>query len=396
MKIAIVHNEYGTFSGEEAVVAGQIQLLEKHGHSVCKFIRSSTEIDKKFLGQLQAFCSGIYNPFSVHSFKRFLSQHSPDIIHIHNLYPLISTAILHACKDFNTPVVMTVHNYRLICPNGLFMVNGEICEKCCGGKEYSCVLNKCEGSFGKSLGYALRNYVARKRKSYLHNIHCFAALTAFQQERLVAEGYPLEKIMLLPNMSQPVSDKNTANPGEYIAYVGRISAEKGVDCLIDVAKNNPNIPFKAAGGYDEKPLLVAMAPDNFSFTGHRPSKQVSNFMLQSRFIVLCSVCYEGFPVVLVEAMLRGKPVIASHLGGIPEVVADGITGLLFEADNTTDLEQKIKFLWKNPKLCRKMGAAGKEKALREYTPEVYYTRLMEIYQKAGEICNEEIKAKSHQ
>ncbi len=167
MKICLVHNEYGTFSGEEAVVASQVGLLEKHGHTVCQFTRSSTEIPQMKFGPLQALCSGIYNPFSVQSFRRFLSDLRPDLVHIHNLYPLISPAVLHVCKEFSLPVVMTLHNYRLMCPNGLFMVNGTICEKCRGGRELWCLLNNCEGNLGKSLGYALRNYIARIRKSYL-------------------------------------------------------------------------------------------------------------------------------------------------------------------------------------------------------------------------------------
>ncbi|PHR28094.1 MAG: lipopolysaccharide N-acetylglucosaminyltransferase [Desulfotalea sp.] len=385
MKICLVHNEYGIFSGEEAVVAAQIQLLESHGHSVCRFVRSSTEIDRKFLGQLQAFCSGIYNPFSVRSFRNFLLQHKPDIIHIHNLFPLISPAILHVCQKISIPVVMTVHNYRLICPNGLFMVNGEICEKCSGGKEYFCVFNNCEGSFSKSLGYALRNFVARKRKSYLHGIHCFAALTVFQQKKLVKEGYPIERITIIPNMSQPISEENSTTLGDYIGFIGRISPEKGVDHLLEVAATNPHIKFKAAGRYEKASELVTEAPDNFSFQGHMPYDKVSQFMLQSRLIVLCSIWYEGFPMVLVEAMLRGRPVIASRIGGIAEIVDDGITGLLYEAGNTQDLAKKINYLWDNPKLCREMGVAGRKKALQEYTPDTYYNRLIDAYQKARTI-----------
>ena len=134
------------------MVNGQVALLTKNGHHVITFTRDSGEIQSMFLGQARAFWSGIYNAFSLKSFKRFLNYHDPDIIHVHNLFPLISPAVLHACKDFGAPVVMTVHNYRLICPNGLFMVNGEICEKCCGGREYWCVLKNCEKDIFKSLG----------------------------------------------------------------------------------------------------------------------------------------------------------------------------------------------------------------------------------------------------
>lgn len=389
MKICLVHNEYGTFSGEEAVVASQIQLLEEHSHEVCQFSRSSAEITKMKLGKLQALCSGIYNPFSVRSFRCFVSHEKPDLIHVHNLYPLISPAILHVCKEFSLPVVMTLHNYRLMCPNGLFMVNGTICEKCCGGKEFWCFFKNCEENLGKSLGYALRNYVARIRKSYLDNVHVFAALTDFQRQKLIQEGYPSERIKIIPNMSQPVSTTGRKPLGDYIGYVGRISPEKGVNDLLKAASKHPHIDFQAAGGYDKAPELVDKAPQNFHFRGHLPYDTVGTFMAKSRVIVLCSIWYEGFPMILVEAMLRGRPVIASRLGGLPEVVDDGVTGLLFEAGNAEDLAEKIQYLWDNPELCRKMGEAGREKALREYTPDVYYERLMDVYQEAETICRSE-------
>ncbi len=386
MKICLVHNRYGTFSGEEAVVASQIELLEKHGHEVCQFSRSSAEIKEMVLGPLQAFCSGIYNPFSVQSFRRFLADQKPDLIHVHNLYPIISPAVLHVSKEFNLPVVMTLHNYRLICPNGLFMVKGTLCEKCCGGKEYWCFLKNCEGNLNKSLGYALRSYVARKRKSYLRHIHAYAALTAFQRKKLIQEGYAAERIQIVPNMSDPerVTNSNSGCLGDYVGYVGRISPEKGVDNLLEAARKHPHISFQVAGDYAKAPELVSKAPQNFHLKGHIPYDSVGMFMAKSRIIVFCSICYEGFPMILIEAMLQGCPVIASRLGGIPEIVDDGVTGLLFEAGNSDDLKEKIQHLWDNPQLCRKMGAAGKNKALREYTPNAYYIRLMDVYRAAGE------------
>ena len=187
-------------------------------------------------------------------------------------------------------------------------------------------------------------------------------------------------------MSQPVSTTGRETLGDYISYVGRISPEKGVNNLLNAASRHPRINFQAAGGYDKAPELVDKAPQNFHFLGHLPYDTVGTFIAKSRAIVLCSIWYEGFPMILVEAMLRGRPVIASRLGGISEVVDDGVTGLLFEAGNTEDLAEKIQYLWDNPELCRKMGEAGREKALREYTPDVYYERLMDMYQTAEEIC----------
>jgi glycosyltransferase involved in cell wall biosynthesis len=281
---------------------------------------------------------------------------------------------------------MTLHNYRLICPNGLFMVKGEICEKCSGGKEFWCFFRNCERSLSKSLGYALRNFVARVRRSYLNNVHVYAALTCFQRNKLVEEGYLAERIEVVPNMVQPVVDIGIDSLGDYIGYVGRVSPEKGVHTLLEAARSQPKIKFQAAGGYEKVLELVRQAPGNFRFLGHLTRHYVDAFMAKSRVIVLCSICYEGFPMVLVEAMLQGRPVIASRIGGISEIIEDNITGLLFEAGNAEDLAGKIQYLWDNPELCRKMGRAGREKALLEYSPAAYHRRLMDVYEKAKEIC----------
>ncbi len=174
--------------------------------------------------------------------------------------------------------------------------------------------------------------------------------------------------------------------GDYIGYVGRVSPEKGVDTLLKAAEKHPEITFKAAGEYDQAGDLVTNAPDKFLFLGHLARDTIDYFIARSRIIVLCSIWYEGFPMILVEVMLQGRPIIASRLGGIPEVVDDGVTGLLFKAGNADDLAAKIQYLWERPNMCRQMGEAGRKKALREYSPETYYKRLMGVYQKAQEIC----------
>ena len=279
-------------------------------------------------------------------------------------------------------MVMTMHNYRLVCPNGLHMNNGKICEKCCGGREYHCLLNNCEGNYFKSLGYFLRIYFARKFCLFKRNISVFACLTGFQKQRLIKEGFDAAKIAVIPNMIGDGNIEPSESVGDYVGFVGRISPEKGVDTLVEAARGLPEIRFKAAGAIDRMKEFVADSPENFEFPGHVKHEKISEFYKSSRIVVLPNICFEGFPMILPEAMLQGKPVIASRIGGIPEIVDDGKTGLLFEPGNHEDLARKIKKLWDNPELCRKMGQAGREKALKEYSPEKYYSRLMGVYDKA--------------
>jgi len=382
VKILMVHNAYGKFSGEEAVVAGQKKLMADNGHEAICFERSSAEIPSMKLGKLRALFSGIYSFSSRREIRRLLVQHKPDIVHIHNLYPLISPSILPECKKAGVPVVMTVHNYRLVCPNGLHMVNGQVCERCSGGKEYWCVLCNCEKNLFKSVGYALRNYVARKGKFYLNNVTMYAALTEFQKHKLIAEGFPAERIVVVPNMVDSNGVQVSQEQGEYVGYVGRVSQEKGLPTLMEAARKCKNIRFKAAGSYDRMPCLPGKAPQNFKFSGHLNREQLDKLYTDSRMIVLPSICYETFGLPLAEAALRSKPVICSRIGALSEIVKDGVTGLLFEPGNVDELAEKIRYLWDNPELCKKMGQAGREKALREYSPEKYYKRMTVIYKEA--------------
>lgn len=256
MKILVVHNSYGKFSGEETVVAGQKKLLADNDHGVVCFERSSAEIREIRIGKLRAFLSGIYSVSSRRQILWLLALNEPNIVHIHNLFPLISPAILPDCNKAGVPVVMTVHNYRLICPNGLFMTDGKVCEKCRRGREYNCLLNNCEGTLFKSLGYSLRNWFARKKRYFLDNVSMYACLTEFQKRKLIEEGFEEDRIAVVPNMVDRDALSQTDNLGEYVGFVGRVSPEKGVDTLVEASENLLDIQFKAAGDYDRMPQLV--------------------------------------------------------------------------------------------------------------------------------------------
>jgi glycosyltransferase involved in cell wall biosynthesis len=387
MKVCIVHNEYGIFSGEEAVVHNLQTLLKNNRHQVFYFQRTSSEIPGMRMGKVRAFFSGLFSFSSKKAMHRCIQKFEPDVVHVHNLFPLISASVLGVCRRAGVPVVMSVHNYRLMCPNGLLMTKGRICEKCCGGREYWCVLKNCENNLFKSIGYALRSAVTRKLRMFKDNVSIFACLSDFQRKKIIEDGFPEKQCVVLPNMVMWNEKKeDTISGGEYVAYVGRISPEKGVETLIEAARNCPAITFKAAGNYDRMQHLPAAAPGNFQFLGILKKGDVNCFISGSRIVIFCSVCFETFGVTMVEAMLQGKPVVASRLGGIPEIVEDGKTGLLFEAGNAEDLKQKVEYLWNRPELCKKMGAAGRDKALSEYSAETYYQRLMTIYEQAGQSC----------
>ena len=379
----MLHNEYARFSGEERVVEQQVALLSQNGHQADIFRRESSRLGEGLGGRVRAFFSGLRCREAITDIRERLAVDRADVVHIHNLYPLISPAVLPVCAEAGVPVVMTVHNYRLVCPNGLHLSHGELCERCCGGREWWCFLKNCEEDLCKSLGYALRNWWARKRRYFLDHVSVFACLTEFQRDRLVAEGFDAAKTTVLPNMVPDPGEPAAEGDGKYVGYAGRVSREKGITALQAAARLCADLPFRVAGDTGRMPVVVPESPANMEFAGHMNQAGIHAFYAHARFLVVPSIYMETFGLVIVEAMLHGKPVIASRIGGIPEIVDDGETGILVEPGNATELADKIRYLWERPGLCREMGEAGRAKALQEYSEERYYERLMKVYEQAG-------------
>lgn len=381
MKILIIHNKYGKFSGEEAVVETQIDLFKAQGHQVSTYLRSSEEFENLPLGKAKAFFSGIQNPIAIREVRALIQKDRPDVVHIHNLYPLISPAILPEIKKMGVPIVMTVHNYRLLCPNGLFFTQGKVCEACTGkGKEINCLTKNCEGSGFKSLGYALRNYWARTQRYYLDQVDAFLCLTNFQKEKLVKNGFSSKKCFVVPNCyTKDVVDFNPSSYDRtYVAYAGRFSKEKGIGLLLEVAKKLPEISFKLAGNHENGYLDSFQIPENVQLCGMLDQKGLKQFYEKAKFFVLTSIWYEGFPMVLPEAMAYKLPIIAPDFAGFPEIV-NSQNGFLYKFGNVNHLAEIIEMLWVDQVKREKLGENGFEELQKKYTPTVYYSSINGIY-----------------
>lgn len=380
MRILQIHNHYGGYSGESAVLEAQESLLQKYGHEVMLYTKTSVKLDQMMFGKGRAFFTGIYNPAAVREVDRQLAEFRPDIVHIHNLYPLISPAILPSIRKVGVPVVMTVHNYRLVCPNGLFYNSSGICERCAGGREWSCVRFNCEKSLSKSLGYALRNAWSRMAGYYRDNVDAFLCLTEFQKLKLVENGFAEERCFVLPNFFQGKysPDYEKKMRGSYVAFAGRISREKGIGLLYDAARDLPDIPFKLAGAVSDE-SLVEGKPDNVEFVGMLKGDRFHAFYEDAALFLLSSIWYEGFPMVILEAMNHGLPIVAPRLGGVPEIVDDGVCGSLYDAGDRNDLVKKLAQIWNDSSRIHTMSASAHEKLGKYYLPDIYYDKLLAVY-----------------
>jgi glycosyltransferase involved in cell wall biosynthesis len=278
---------------------------------------------------------------------------------------------------------MTVHNYRLICPNGLFFTHGEICEQCAGGREWNCIIRNCEGSVSKSTGYALRNYWARKKRYYLDNVDAFLCLTDFQKNKLVENGFPAGKCFVLPNFLQSKKPESKGPMQSFALFAGRINAQKGFDILAKAASSLPGIPFRVAGTGTSDYITSISLPPNIEMAGKLQRNEMEQSFQNASFLVFTSRSYEGFPMVFLEAMAAGIPVIAPGMAGFPEIIEDGFNGFLFNPGDAEDLAKKIKLLWNDPDLRVRLGENGRKKLETQYSPEVYYRKLMAVYEQVG-------------
>ncbi len=356
-------------------------MLASHGHEVAFYRRTTEGVRESATGKIKGFLSGIYSPSGVRGMQEALRRERPDVVNVHNLYPFISPAALFECKKVGVPIVMTIHNFRLICPTGLFMRNGMPCERCLErGNEWSCVLYNCECSRLKSLGYTLRNVFARWTGAYRKNVDAFACITDFQRQKLIAAGYDVEKITVIPN-GIDVSESYSPTLGAYVAYIGRLSLEKGFDLLVEVARRNPSIQFRFAGAKREQAEMEI--PENVQFMGYLQKEELADFIRQTRFVVMPSRCYEGFPMAILEAACYGKPTIGPAHGGFTEIIGrgDGAIGKLFEPNNLDDLERQVVALWNCPDEIARLGQRAFDKLQHEYSSEVIYKKWDSLFRK---------------
>lgn len=384
MRFLFIHNNYaGNDSGEEHAANGLVKLLEVHGHTVKWYRRSSDEIANTRFGQIKAFFAGIYNPVAVREIKHLLVGFQPDVVQVQNLYPLISPAILKVIKKAGIPLVLRSPNYRLFCPNGLHLDRkGNVCEKCLSpGREIHCLLKNCENSVFKSMGYALRNYVARKIWGILKMPDVYIVQSEFQRKKFIRNGLTSDKIAIIPGLSPAIEVRDEPVLGDRISFVGRVSPEKGILEFLKAAEMFPGLPFAVAGSIEPAlQYLKSKSPDNVVWHGFLKGKELDEFYRASRIIVVPGKWFEGFPNVITRAMQHAKPVIASNLGAMASIIDQGKDGLLVTPGNPSHLADAIRNLYYQPDLCRQYGENGKEKACKLYSAETIYSDLMKLYQ----------------
>ena len=384
LKVLLVHNDYGKYSGEEAVVDKMAGMLIGMGHEVAQLRMSTAGARENLGGKIRGFLAGLYSPAGVKAMAETLDREKPDVVNVHNLYPFISPAALRECKKRGIPVVMTIHNFRLVCPTGLFMRDGAPCELCLErGNEWGCVRYNCEHSLFKSIGYASRNAVARLMGYYQDCVDVFACITDFQRRKLSEAGYDPRRMVLIPN-SMDVTSETVPAVGDYVGFCGRLSREKGIDLIIEVARRHPEIPFKLAGAARE-PELVENLPANVELVGYVSGGTLAEFYRGARFVLMASRCYEGFPMAILEGAQHYKATVGPDHGGFTEIIGHGeeAIGCLFEAGNVEALEDAIVSLWNDKEEAKRLGEKANRKLRERYSTDVVAAQWGELLEKVA-------------
>lgn len=384
MRILAVHNLYQIRGGEDECYDAEVKLLREAGHQVDRYVETNDRIAS--LSQPQVATKTMWSQEAYQTVKQRLNRQSYDVVHIHNFFPLISPSVYYAAHEHGVPIVQTLHNYRLLCPNALFFRNGSVCEDCLGkAVPYPGVMHGCyRESRAASAGVMAMLAFHNAKGTWLNRVDRYIALTEFARQKFIEGGLPAHKILVKPNFVDPDPGIGSGQGG-YALYVGRLSVEKGLDTLLAAWERLQHpLPLKIVG---DGPLAAEVIEatkrlPHVTWLGRKPMAEVHALMGDALCLVFPSKWYETFGRVAIESFAKGTPVVASNIGAIAELVESGRTGLLFEPANPQDLAAKVEDLLSNPVRLAQMRREARAEFEAKYTTQKNYEQLIDIYTKA--------------
>ena len=383
MKVLLAHNFYRSSapSGEDSAYCNERQLLERH-FTVIPYERFNDDIDESTLVRLiKLALAGAWSRRTYDELSALIKSDRPDVAHFHNTFPLITPSAYAACRDAGVPVVQTLHNFRMVCPQAMLLRNGRPCELCLNGNFLPALGYRCyRDSFVATLAQVYTQTYNRYRGTYRHLVNRLISLTGFASKKFVKAGFSTSSITVVPNtlIDPPLAG---SGDGGYALFVGRLSAEKGLRLLLE-AWRGINIPLKIVGDgplRSELEAIVRTRALKAEFTGHLDRENVMGIVQRAMLQVVPSECYEGFPMVLLEAMACGTPVVASRIGSLDEIVLDGMTGIKFSPGNACELAVAVEGLVSEPERLASMRISVRDHFERKYAPSGHVTQLSEIY-----------------
>lgn len=408
MKILLVNYRYFISGGPEKYMFNIKEMLEQEGHEVYPFSVHSdknvpTEYDKYFVDPIGGRDAVYYDDYkktpktimkllsrSIYSFevkkalKRMIADVKPDIVYIIHFVNKLSPSVISAAGEMHVPVVLRLSDYFMLCPRFDFLYGQKICEDCLMGKYGSCIKKKCvKGSIFASAVRVFSMKVHKAIKIY-DKVDAFVTPSGFLKEKLMQSGIEEKKIHWIPTFykGQP---EQAVSAGQYGLYFGRISEEKGVEVLVKAyEKLGDNYQLKIAGD-DSTALAVKLKQyvkdkkmHNVEFLGFRKGEALNECIRNSKYTFVPSICYDNLPNAALESFAFRKPVIASNLGSLPELIRDGYNGLLFQTNDADDLARRVREL--DDEVVKQMGENACQVLKERYAEKLHYTKLMELFE----------------
>ena len=385
MRILMIHNLYRRAGGEDVVVASEERLLLSRGHEVRSFRRSNA--DMRTLQWLGMGVGALWNPFARRQLRRVMREFRPHVAHFHNFFPMISPAGYYAARAERVPVVQTLHNYRLMCLNSFLYRDDAPCEACIGKRvPYPGVRHGCyRESRALSAVVAAMLALHHALGTWSRRIDRYIALTEFARKTFVAAGLPEEKISVKPNFLDPAPSPVSSNGTGFALFVGRLSPEKGVRTLLEGwALVDPRHRLRIVGDGPLSDLVqeTEARASNVEWLRWKSRDEVQQLMREASLLIFPSQWYEGFPMVIVEALAAGLPTLASDIGGLPSLIEGSKASFLFRTGDAADLAHKAGVLLSDRQILEQTGQHARAAFEAKYTAEKNYEALMSIYEDA--------------
>lgn len=383
MRILQVHNFYSQYGGECRVVEAERILLENAGHEVIPFYKFSDSIKTKgIIYKSKIPINTIHNTSILNELHSICADKRPDIAHIHNVFPLISPSVYSYLGKLNVPIVQSIHNYRFICPNGLLFVNNEVCQSCLHTKSFWPAIKKSCFHNSRILS-AIYSISVIYLRNQINNISTFIAISNFIGDKLIEGGVPKEKIKVCGNFLEKSKVADQIYPkGDYYLYIGRLSEEKGIGTLISALRKVTAKTIIAGDG----PLLSEInnviekyGMKHVQCLGFVKGEKKNELIAKANALIVPSLCYENFPMAVVESMSQGTPVIASKIGGLQEMIINNYTGILFAPGNVNELANSISRLSRFPDLADYLGKNALKYAIDNYSETTHLKKILDIY-----------------
>jgi glycosyltransferase involved in cell wall biosynthesis len=403
MKILIVNTRHYPGGGDSTYTFNLANLLRSKKHEVAFFAMQSehnlpdpnadlfvSHIDFRELNRsknpingLRVLGRSIYSCEARIKFARLLERFQPDIVHLQNIHAHITPSVILEAKKSGIPMVWTLHDYKLVCPNSHFLIDttGQVCEDCGQGRYYHAVIKQCKkGSIMASTMASLEAY-AHYLLHIREQVDIFLAPSQFLRNKFIQHGFPEKKIVHLPLfLSEEILENHTEGNQGYFLFLGKLDLIKGITILVEAARLSPEIQIVMAG-QAEYGYLQSMQPipSNIKYVGLKHGDELKALLTNAVALILPSICYENQPFSILEAFAYGKPVIASNLGGISELVTNGERGLLVPPGNATELSAALRWMLLYPKQIIEFGKNAYKYVSLYHSQDYHYEILNQIY-----------------